>query len=74
MPWYIHTIDRCYAPGVQAEIREERGGTVYAKWVRAVCEPYTDGRLWAAWEVLRGRAYAFKWPKAGDFEKIEAQR
>jgi len=74
MTWYIHNLESCYAGGGQTEVRERRGGTVYTRWVRAVCEPYTAGRLWAAWEVLRGRAYAFEWPKPGDFEKIEAQR
>ena len=73
MPFYIHNFRGCYAPGVGAEIREERGGTVYAKYVRAVCEPYPDGRLRAAWEVFRGRAYAFEWPKPGDLEKINSQ-
>lgn len=72
MPWYIHKLDRIYAPGMSTEIRVTRGGTIYARWVRAVCEPYTAGRLLAAWEVICGRAYAFEWPKPGDFEKIES--
>lgn len=70
MPLYIHTFRRLYAAGCQAEIREERHGTVYSKYVRAVCEPYTGGSIFAAWEVLRGRAFAFEWPKPGDLEKI----
>lgn len=70
MPFYVHRLDRVYAPGVSTEIRVERQGTIYGRWVRAVCEPYTAARLLAAWEVLRGRAYAFEWPKAGDLEKI----
>jgi hypothetical protein len=70
MPFYIHTLDRLYSPGAQAEIKVTRQGTVYTRWVRAVCMPYTAGRLLAAWEVFRGRAYAFEWPKPGDFEKI----
>ena len=73
MPWYIHSLRRCYSPGVSTEVREERGGTTYVRAVRAVCEPYTAGRLLAAWWVLTGRAYAFEWPKPGDFEKIAAE-
>ncbi len=68
--FYIHKIGQLYSPGVQAEIHVKRQGTVYTKWVRAVCEPYTAGRLLAAWEVLRGRAYAFEWPKVGEIEEI----
>jgi hypothetical protein len=45
MPWYIHTIGRCYDSGLSEEMREERGGTVYTKYVRAVCEPYPFGRI-----------------------------
>ena len=30
----------------------------------------TAGSILAAWEVLRGRAFAFEWPKDGDLEKI----
>ncbi len=74
MPWYIHSFERLYHPGVQTEIRVERGGTMYTKWVRSVCEPYTGGRLLAAWWVLTGKAYAFTWPKAGDLEKIADAR
>jgi hypothetical protein len=70
MPFYIHTIRRLYAQNCGTEIRVERQGTTYTKMVRAVCEPYTSGRLLAAWEVFRGRAYAFEWPKPGDLEKI----
>lgn len=61
MPWYIHTINRIYHPNAQAGLRDGR-------WVCAVAEPYTAGRLLAAWWVLTGRAYAFAWPKAGDLE------
>lgn len=70
MPFYIHNFRRLYAPGVSTEQRVRRQGTVYARSVRAVCEPYTAGRLFAAWAVLRGRAYAFEWPKPGDLESI----
>lgn len=68
--WYIHHICSLYSPGCGAEIRVERQGTIYARYVRAVCEPYTGGSLFAAWEVLRGRAFAFEWPKPGDLEAI----
>lgn len=68
--WYIHRLRDLYSPGCGAEIRVERQGTVYARYVRAVCEPYTGGSLFAAWEVLRGRAFAFEWPKPGDLEAI----
>lgn len=70
MPHYIHNFRRLYASGAQSEIHVERQGTQYTRWVRAVCEPYTAGSLFAAWEVLRGRAFAFEWPKPGDLEKI----
>jgi hypothetical protein len=71
-PFYIHNFRRCYARGAQTEVFVERQGTRYSQWVRAVCVPYTAGRLFAAWEVLRGRAFAFEWPKPGDLEKINA--
>ena len=70
MPFYIHKITQLYSHNCSTEIRVERQGTIYTRWVRAVCVPYTSGRLLAAWEVLRGRAYAFEWPKPGDLEKI----
>ena len=38
-------------------------------WVRAVPVPYYGGSLLAAWEVLRGRAFAVRWPKGGELEK-----
>lgn len=58
---YIHTIDRIYSPHVQTGLPDGR-------WVAAVAEPYTGGRLRAAWAVLTGRAYAFAWPEPGDIE------
>lgn len=61
MPWYIHSIRGLYRPGCQAGLPDGR-------WVYAVPEPYTAGRLMAAWWVLTGRAFAFAWPKPGDLE------
>lgn len=62
MPWYIHTIERLYGrPHVRARLPD---GTFLA-----VPEPYTAGRIRAAWWVLTGRAYAFVWPKPGDLER-----
>lgn len=61
MPWYIHTIGRIYSDDVWAQVDR-------AAWARAVAEPYTAGRLKAAWWVLTGRAFAFAWPKPGDLE------
>lgn len=68
--FYIHRIGQLYSPGAASEARVSRNGTIYVRWVRAVCVPYTGGRLFAAWEVLRGRAHAFEWPKPGDLEAI----
>lgn len=72
--WYIHRLRDLYSPGCSAEIRVERQGTIYSRYVRAVCEPYTAGSMFAAWEVLRGRAFAFEWPKLGDIEAINEQK
>lgn len=63
LPWGINTIGSVYHPDVHAELSDGR-------YVYAVCEPYDDSRLRAAWWVLTGRAYAFLWPKAGDLEAI----
>ncbi len=62
MPWFIHTLDGMYNPSCMSSA----DGKMYAF---AVCEPYTAGRLKAAWWVLTGRAYALAWPKAGDLER-----
>lgn len=74
--FYIHNFQNCYSKGCTTEIRVARLGPViqpghiYSRSVRAVCLPYTDGSLKAAWEVFRGRAFAFEWPKPGDLEAI----
>jgi hypothetical protein len=60
VPWYIHTIRNIYAAGVTTNVG--------SKWVQAVGEPYTAGRLLAAWWVLTGRAYALRWPAPGELE------
>jgi hypothetical protein len=61
-PWYIHTLANIYAAGVTTSLN---GGP---KWVQVVGEPYTAGRLKAAWWVLTGRAYALRWPHPGELE------
>lgn len=43
--------------------------SVQGKWFRAVPMPYTGRRLYAAWCVLSGKAYAVQWPKPGDLER-----
>jgi hypothetical protein len=69
--WYIHRLQNLYSPGCGQEQRVTLpNGTVLSRYVRAVCVPYTAGSLFAAWEVLRGRAFAFEWPKPGDLEAI----
>lgn len=74
MPWYIHTIDRIFSgKGCQSsyeELRVNEKGTLQrvTRYGCAVCEPYTAGRIQAAWWVLTGRAYALKWPQPGDLE------
>lgn len=44
---------------------------VDGRWVRAIPLPFRDGivgRLRDALAVFTGRAYAFRWPEAGEFE------
>lgn len=69
--WSVHRLRDLYAPGCHTDASVTLpNGNKRSRWVRAVCEPYHGGRLRAAWEVLCGRAYAFEWPKPGDFENI----
>jgi len=65
--WYIHTIDRIYSPHVRHGLPD---GTLPL----AVAEPYTAGRLKAAWAVLTGRAFALAWPRPGDLERAIGER
>lgn len=61
-PFGIHTISDIYSAGCQAGLPD-------GSYVAAVAEPYTANRLQAAWWVLTGKAYAFKWPKPADLER-----
>jgi hypothetical protein len=65
--FYVHRLSDIYSPHASAGLPDGR-------YVAAVAEPYTGGRLRAAWAVLTGRAYAFEWPKAGDLENLMARR
>lgn len=58
---FVHSIFDIYSPDVDA-------GCVDGRLLKAVAEPYTAGRLRAAWWVLTGRAYAILWPHTGDLE------
>lgn len=61
--WGIHRLaDMLGSKNCQAGLPDGR-------WVRAVPEPYTAGKLRAAWAVFSGNAYAVEWPKAGDLER-----
>lgn len=66
MPYYIHTLRRMFSVNVQTRSADGR-------CVLAVAEPYTAGSLWAAWEVLCGRAFAIKWPEPGELEEVLEQ-
>lgn len=60
-PFGVHVIGDIYREGAQAGLPDGR-------WVCAVPEPYSGGRLRAAWWVLTGRAHAIIWPKPGELE------
>jgi hypothetical protein len=64
--FFIHTVGDIWSSSCRAGLPD---GT----WPYAVAEPYTAGRLKAAWWVLTGRAYAFQWPKPGDVEQALGQ-
>jgi hypothetical protein len=61
----IHQLrDMVSGPGVQA-------GLPGGRWVRAVPLPFYGGlfdRCRDAWAVIRGTAYAVRWPEAGELE------
>lgn len=61
-PFGVHVIGDIYREGAQAGLPDGR-------WVCAVPEPYSGGRLRAAWWVLTGRAHALIWPKPGELEE-----
>lgn len=67
-PWGVHTINDMIAP------RDVAVGLPNGRWVRAVPEPYyvltLRERLTAAWWVMTHRAFAVKWPKPGDLERV----
>lgn len=67
IPLGVHTIGSIYTPGIQSGMPD--GG-----WARSVAEPYTANRLVAAWWVLTGRAYALRWPEAGELEAALQKR
>lgn len=48
--------------------RNTQVGLPNGRYVRAVPEPYTAGKIIAAWAVLTGRAAAVKWPEPGELE------
>lgn len=63
LPWGIHTLASIYSANVQAGLPDGR-------WVFAVADPCTWSRWRAAWWVLTGRAYALRWPVAGELEDV----
>ena len=63
----VHTIGDMYAPAIQAGVPDGRD-------VAAVAEPFYGDNFRAAWEVLCGRAFALRWPKAGELEDAFKRR
>jgi hypothetical protein len=62
----IYTIGRL-VPSASCSTPLESG-----EWVRAMHLPFYEGligRVGSAWAVLCGRAYAVRWPEAGEFER-----
>lgn len=75
LPWGINHISDVVHPrhtAPQTEVTAQSATGRPVRWiVQAIPEPYyTFGieRLRAAWWVLTGKAHAFVWPKAGEFE------
>jgi hypothetical protein len=59
-----HLGDMVTGPGAQTRLPDGR-------WVRAVPLPFYGGlfdRCRDAWAVIRGDAYAVRWPEAGELE------
>lgn len=68
----IYTIGYLYGGNVQCSSGADADGRV--RWVRAVPERASFGRLRAAWAVLTGRAEALRWPEPGELEDALARR
>lgn len=71
-PWGIHELRDMIAP------QSVGAGLPDGRYVRAICEPYyvlgLRERLTVAWWVMTHKAFAVKWPKAGDLEKVMAMK
>lgn len=62
----IHTLANIYDKYVTTEVN--------GKIVKKVAEPYSGRSFRAAWAVLTGKAYAIRWPKDGELEKLLWQK
>lgn len=65
-PWGIHSLSSMIGSKTVQTPIETYGH------VRAVPSPFHAGlfgRLRAAWYIVTGKAYAVRWPEAGDLEK-----
>lgn len=66
VPWVIHRLDSMVG-SADCATQDNLGA-----WVRAVPLPYSGTifeNIQAAWWILTGRAYAVRWPEAGDLER-----
>jgi hypothetical protein len=74
-PWGVHRLADMLGSDSDKScmIVPDGNGGSRQLWVRSVPAPYSGNRLVAAWWVLRGRAYAVEWPKAGELEKALEQ-
>lgn len=63
IPLGVHTL------GNMIGSSDTQSGDADGPWFRAVPEPYSGGRLRAAWWVLTGKAHAVIWPDHGELEK-----